>query len=101
VALAAPARDGVEFVEEDDGRRGLPGAVEHLADCLLGLADVAVQQFRSGDVDEVDLALAGESPRQQGLAGARRAVQQHTPWRFGRGGLEQRPVGERPLDGLA
>jgi len=64
VSFAALAGDGVDFVEEDDARGGLAGAVEHLADGLLGLADVAVQQLGAVDVDEVDAALAGDGAGQ-------------------------------------
>lgn len=37
----------IELVEEDDARRGRPCPLEHLADGLLRLPDVLVQQLRA------------------------------------------------------
>ena len=87
--------DGIHLVEEDDHRHAfgglLPRALEDEADLTLGLADVLVEQLRALDVEEerpatafagLLLHLLGQRVRHglrdQGLAAAGRAVQQHS-----------------------
>ena len=89
--------DRVHLVEEDDHGSALgcllPCPLEDQPDMTLGLADELVEQFRSLDVQEVGLRLAGVLATHLGhllgqrvgdclgdqcLAAARRAVEQHT-----------------------
>ena len=54
-----------------------PGALEHLPDRALALADELVEQLGPLDRDEVGVRAVGDRFGQQGLAAAGRAVQQH------------------------
>jgi hypothetical protein len=74
---AAGAAHGVEFVDEDD-RRGLgPGLLEEVAHPRGADADEHLDELGAGDREEGHAGLAGHRLGQQGLAGARRADQQH------------------------
>ena len=117
-AGAAGAEQGIHLVEEhhDGAALGglLPGAGEDQPDVPFGFADVLVQQFRALDVQEVALhvRLAGALGRaggqgvgdglgDQGLAAARRAVQQDALGRLEPVFAVQVRVQERQFDGVA
>ena len=51
---------GVDLVEEDNGRRHSSGAVEEVSHRLLGLANPFAEQLRAFDGHEVQLGLVGQ-----------------------------------------
>ena len=73
---AARGHEAVELVDEDDRRRDLAGAIEQARDLLLAFAVPFAQEVRRFGGDEIRLALARRGLGEQGLAGARRAVEQ-------------------------
>jgi hypothetical protein len=76
-AARALAADRVELVDEDDRRRGLLGLLEEVAHARGADADDRLDELRGRDREERGLGLAGDRARQQRLAGAGRAVEQH------------------------
>ena len=76
-AGAAMAADGVDFVDEDDAGRVLLALLEQIADAAGADADEHFHEVRTGDGEERNVGFAGDGARQQGLAGAGRADQQH------------------------
>ena len=75
-ALDAHLAERVEFVDEHDaGRLGL-GLREQVAHARGADADEHLDELRPAEAEEGHLGLACDGPRQQGLAGARRADQQ-------------------------
>ena len=76
-AGAAMAADRVDFVDEDDAGRILLGLLEHVAHAAGADAHEHFDKVRTGNGEEGHIGFAGDGARQQGLAGARRADQQH------------------------
>ena len=76
-ARAALAADRVDLVDEDDARRVLLGLLEQVAHAGGADADEHLDEVRAGDRVERHARLARDRARQQGLAGAGRAVEQH------------------------
>src|SRR3546814_18398129 len=68
---------------------------------LFGLAIGAAHGLRPVDEEELRLALVRDRPRQPGLAGARRAVQQHPARRIDAQPAEKLGIAQRQLDHLA
>ena len=68
---AVPA-DGVDLVDEDDGRRVGLGLLEQVADPGGADTDEHLDEVRAGDRVERHAGLAGDGPGEQRLAGARR-----------------------------
>ena len=87
-AGAAVPADGVDLVDEDDGRRVGLGLLEQVADPGGAHADEHLHEVGAGDGEERHAGLAGDGAGQQGLAGARRAVEQHALGDLGADGLE-------------
>jgi hypothetical protein len=75
-AGAAVTTDGVDLVDEDDGRSVLLGLLEQVAHPAGADADEHLDEVGPGDRVERHTRLAGDRPGQQGLAGAGRAVEQ-------------------------
>ena len=100
-AAAAGGGKSIQFVEEDDGRRHLPGLLEDLADSPLALADPLREELGAFDGHEVRPALARNRLCDQGLSGPRRAVEKDTLRGLDTQVLELLPPGERVLDRLA
>ncbi len=75
---AALAADGVNLVHKDDGRRGLLGLLEQVADAAGANADEHLHKLGTGDVEEGHARLAGHGAGQQRFARARRPNHQHT-----------------------
>ena len=75
--------------------------LEDLAQALLGLAVVLAHDLRAADVGEVGRGLVGQRLRDQRLAGAGRAVEQHALRRLDAEAVEQLRVAQRQLDHLA
>src|ERR1035438_7424162 len=77
-ARAAMAADGVDFVDEDDAGSVLLALLEQVAHAAGAYAHEHLHAVRTGDGEERHAGLAGDGARQQRLAGAWRADQQHT-----------------------
>jgi hypothetical protein len=75
--------------------------VEHVAQPLLRLAVEAAHDLRAGDVEEARLGLIGHGARQQRLAGAGVAVEEHALGRLDAQPLERLGMFGRQLDHLA
>ena len=74
---AARAADRVELVDEDDRRRLLLRLPEQVAHARGADADDRLDELRRRHREERRAGLAGDRPREQRLAGARRPAQQH------------------------
>src|SRR5262249_16721988 len=80
-ATGAPmAADGVDLVDEDDARRILLRLLEHVAHARGADANEHLDEVRTGDGEERHIGFARDSARDQRLAGARRADEQHAAW---------------------
>src|SRR5207253_6472345 len=90
-----------ELVDEDDCRGDLPRAIEQPGDLLFALAVPFAEQVRRFGGDEIGFALARRGLGQQGLAGARRPIQQKALRRTNTEALECLRVLERQFDTLA
>ena len=69
---------GVDLVDEDDGRRVGLGLGEQIADTGSTDADIHLDEFGTGDREERDARFPGDRSREQGLAGTGRAHHQDT-----------------------
>ena len=87
---AAVPADGVDLVDEDDGGRVGLGLLEQVADAAGADTDEHLDEVRAGDREERHARLAGDRARQQGLAGAGRAVEQDALGDLRADGLELR-----------
>ena len=76
-AGAAMAADRVDFVDEDDAGRVLLGLLEHVAHARGADADEHLDEVGAGDGEERHVGFARDRARDQRLAGAGRADQQH------------------------
>ena len=76
-AGAANAADGVDFIDEQNRRRGILGRFEHVADAARADAHEHLNEFGAADRKERHARFAGHRAGQQRFAGARRAHQQH------------------------
>ena len=92
---------GVDLVDKQDRRRVTRCFLEHLAELGLTLAIELPHDLGAIEVNEMHAALGRHSAGQQGLTGARRAVQQHTFGREDAQPLEDARVLQRELDDLA
>ena len=75
--LAARAADRVELVDEDDRGRMLARLLEQIAHARGADADDHLHELRGAHREERHAGLAGDRFREQRLAGARRADEQH------------------------
>ena len=92
------AADGVDLVHEDDARRRRLGLLEQVTHTRCAHAHEHLDEVRSRDREERHARLARNGPRQQCLASARRAEQQHTLGDARAEGLELLGVLEELLD---
>ena len=76
-AGAAMAADRVDLVDEDDAGRVLLRLLEHVAHAGRADADEHLDEVGAGDGEERHVGFAGDGAREQRLAGAGRADQQH------------------------
>ena len=74
---AAMPADRIDFVDEDDAGRVLLGLLEHVADAGSADADEHLDEVGTRDGEEGNVGFAGDRARDQRLAGAGRADQQH------------------------
>ena len=80
---AALAADGVDLVDEDDAGGVFLGLLEQVADAGGPDADEHLHELAAADREERHMGFAGDGPRQQGLARARRPDQQDALGDFG------------------
>ena len=73
---AALAAHRVDFIDEDDGRRGLLGLLEQIAHAGRAHADEHFHKIRAGDGEEGNARFPRDGARQQGFARSGRAHQQ-------------------------
>jgi hypothetical protein len=73
---APRAPDGVDLVDEDDGRRNLARFRKEPAHAAGADADDHLDELRGGRGEEGDVRLAGHRPRQERLPRSRRAFEQ-------------------------
>ena len=76
-AGAAMAADRVDFVDEDDAGRVLLRLLEHVAHAARADADEHLDEVGAGNREERHVGFTGDGARDQRLAGAGRADQQH------------------------
>ena len=76
-ALHAHLAERVELVDEDDARRLRFGLLEQIADAGGADADEHLDELRSAEAEERHVRFAGDRAREQRLAGAGRADEQH------------------------
>ena len=97
-AGATVAADGVDLVDEDDGRGVGLGLLEQVAHAARADTDEHLDEVRAGDRVERHAGLAGDGAGEQGLAGAGRAVEQHALGDLGADRQELGRLGEELLD---
>ncbi len=97
-AGATVPADGVDLVDEDDGRGVLLGLLEQITYARSAHTDEHLYEVGAGDRIERYPRLAGDCPRQQGLAGAGRAIQQDALGDLRPHGLEFGGLGQELLD---
>src|SRR5262249_13862847 len=76
-AGAAVTADRVDLIDEDDARRVLLALLEHVAHAGRADANEHLDEIGAGDGEERHIRFTGNGARQQRLAGAGRADQQH------------------------
>src|SRR5207253_534333 len=79
-ARRARAADRIELVDEDDRRRSLLGLREQIAHARGAHSDDRLDELRRRHREERYVRLAGDGAREQRLAGAGRAGEQHAVW---------------------
>jgi hypothetical protein len=97
-AGAAVAADGVDLVDEDDAGAFSLACSNRSRTRLAPTPTNISTKSEPGDREERDARLAGDRARQQRLAGAGRAVQQHALGDLGADGLELAGLGEELAD---
>mmetsp|Transcript_5253 Transcript_5253/g.12581 ORF Transcript_5253/g.12581 Transcript_5253/m.12581 type:complete len:217 (+) Transcript_5253:362-1012(+) len=94
------AANGIDLVHEDDARLMFLGIAEHLSDDTGALSDVLVDDGTGHDLDEASDHVVRHGPGQQGLACARRSVEQDSLGCLDAHALEELWVCEGQLDDL-
>ena len=77
VSATTLAADGIQLVDEDDRGGHGPGLGEEVTHAAGANTHEHLHELRGADAQEGHACLTGDRPRQQSLAGARRANQQH------------------------
>src|SRR6476619_8595506 len=77
-AMAAVAAYRVNFVDENDARRGFLSLLKHVADARGADTDEHLHEIRPADGEERHVSFTRDGARQQGLASAGRADHQDT-----------------------
>lgn len=98
VAALPRRRDRVHLVDEDDGRRHVPGEPEQVAHHP---RPVVPRELGGVHAEERRRGLPRDGLGEHGLPGAQRAVQEHAARRVDAGGGEELRVRQRQLHGLA
>ncbi len=97
-AGATVPSDGVDLVDEDDGRGILLGLLEEVTDAAGADAHEHLHEVRAGDRVERNARFACNRASQQRLAGSRRTVEQDALGDLGPDSLELRGLLEELLD---
>ena len=95
---AAVTTDGIDLVDEDDGRGIGLCLLEEVAHTARADADEHLHEVGAGDREEGYARLACHRSREQCLAGAGRSVEEHALGDLGAHRLELRGFGEELLD---
>mmetsp|Transcript_22528 Transcript_22528/g.72949 ORF Transcript_22528/g.72949 Transcript_22528/m.72949 type:complete len:408 (-) Transcript_22528:387-1610(-) len=90
----------IDFVDENDRRRGFLRKAEHLADQFRPITQVLLDELTADDTEEGRGGLVGHGLGQERLAGARHAVEDHALRRLDAHVLVKFGVRQRKLDGL-
>src|SRR5690606_7917062 len=69
--------DGVDFVDEDDRGRMSLRVFEYVAQPFFAFTVELADDLRARNVGEINVRLRGYCPRDNGLSGTRRAVEQY------------------------
>ena len=93
-------RDGVDFVDENDARAGA-GLLEDAPQMRFALAIELVHDLRAAETEELGVGFVGDSPRDQGLAASRWAVQEDAFRGVDAEPIEDFRIAQRQLDHLA
>src|SRR6266540_7110847 len=99
-AHSSARNHGVQFVEEDDRRRGRPTLPEYLSDGLLRFAHPLAEELGSLDRDEVRLTLRRHCTSKHSLTTSGRPEQENTLRWSNAYALEDFRLLQRPLDRL-
>ena len=99
--VRAARRNGIDLVNEDDGRGLAARVVKDAAQLRLGLSIHLVDDLGPIDVREVGTSFVRDGARDERFAGAGRAIQQHALGRLDPQALENLGITERQLDHLA
>src|SRR5437867_8354551 len=78
--MATVTAHGVNFIDENDARRGFLALLEHVADTRRADADEHFDEIRAANGEERDVCFARDRARQQRLARAGRANHQNAVW---------------------
>ena len=76
-AMAAVTAYRVDFVDENDARRGFLSLLEHVANARGADADKHLNEIRAADGEKRHVSFTGDGARQEGLASAGRADHQY------------------------
>src|SRR4030095_8381825 len=76
-AMSAVTSYRVNFVDENDARRGFLSLLKHVANTRSADADKHLHEIRAADGEKRHVSFTGDGARQQGLASAGRADHQH------------------------
>ena len=76
--VTAMATDSVDFVDENDARRGFLSLLEHVAHPARAHADEHLDEVGTADRKEGNVRFAGDGAREKRLTGSRRADEQNT-----------------------
>src|SRR5436190_11179653 len=75
--MASMTTDRVNFVDENNARRGFLALLKHVANPAGANPDKHLDEIGTADREEWDISLAGDGAGEQGLAGAGRPDQKH------------------------
>src|SRR5205823_4031947 len=78
--VAAVATDCVDFVYENDARRGFLALLEHIAHTRCANADKHLNEVRAADREERDVRFSRDGASEQRFSRSRRAYEQDPFW---------------------
>ena len=76
-AVAAMTTDRVDFIDENNARRGFLSLLEHVAHARCADADEHLDEIRTADGEERNVCFAGDGAGEQGLTRSRRTDEQY------------------------
>jgi hypothetical protein len=98
VTLGSFTANGIQFVDEDDGRLLLAGGCEEVAHTLCTDADEHFLELGTRGEEEWDACLSGDGPGEHGLSGAGWTCEQDTFWELSTEGSKGSRVSEKGDD---